>query len=336
VHYLERVLEEELEARTEEHRRHDILMAQLMQRIPELEAPREPREAAERHEEEPEREEAPACHGRVSEARTETVVAQGVRRVSPRTIGVGVFTIVGPVGGAFVGLLGGLCPGPDPPGVLHAHGCCIFGDQGTANSPSPNGPGSRCNTPQLLGRHDALFTNFCQGECFRYLRKGQALHYLVELLLRVRLSNGQDNPLPHRIAGRDNLPLRLELYEPLDGGEDRLPDDPHQLVDREQGIGSGNVHRHDVLRHHAAIMPLRGGARCSGSPYSPKWSMALARPPRSHENGAAAKAIFTPVPGRSVLRTSPCTHSRKSTSSIMHSPGPIQRGVLCRVSKVYS
>jgi hypothetical protein len=33
--------------------------------------------------------------------------------------------------------------------------------------------------------------------------------------------------------------------------------------------------------------------------------MALAGPPRSHENGAAAKAIFTPVPRREILRTSP-------------------------------
>jgi|ERR671913_304746 hypothetical protein len=39
VHSLERMLEEEREARTEERRRHDTLMAQLMQRIPELEAP---------------------------------------------------------------------------------------------------------------------------------------------------------------------------------------------------------------------------------------------------------------------------------------------------------
>jgi len=31
-------------------------------------------------------------------------------------------------------------------------------------------------------------------------------------------------------------------------------------------------------------------------PHSPKCSMALDGPPRSHENGAAAKAIFTPVP----------------------------------------
>jgi hypothetical protein len=54
VHYLERVLEEEREARTEERPRHDTLMAQLTQRIPELEAPREPREADETDEEEPE------------------------------------------------------------------------------------------------------------------------------------------------------------------------------------------------------------------------------------------------------------------------------------------
>jgi hypothetical protein len=39
VRFLERLLEEEREARTEERRRHDTLMAQLMSRIPELEAP---------------------------------------------------------------------------------------------------------------------------------------------------------------------------------------------------------------------------------------------------------------------------------------------------------
>ena len=51
VHYLERVLEDEREARTEERRRHDTLMAQLMHRIPELEAPSEPRESPETVEE---------------------------------------------------------------------------------------------------------------------------------------------------------------------------------------------------------------------------------------------------------------------------------------------
>jgi hypothetical protein len=51
-------------------------------------------------------------------------VAQGVRRVSPDTIAVGVFTIVGTVGGAFVGLSGAM-PRPRTPGgvarswVLH-------------------------------------------------------------------------------------------------------------------------------------------------------------------------------------------------------------------------
>ncbi len=47
VRYLERVLEEEREARTDERRRHDTLMAQLMQRIPELEPPGELRESPE-------------------------------------------------------------------------------------------------------------------------------------------------------------------------------------------------------------------------------------------------------------------------------------------------
>ena len=41
VRFLERGLEEERQARTEARRRHDTLMAQLMQRIPEIEAPRE-------------------------------------------------------------------------------------------------------------------------------------------------------------------------------------------------------------------------------------------------------------------------------------------------------
>src|SRR5215218_5423237 len=46
VSSLEKMLEEEREARTEERRRHDTLMAQLMQRIPELEPPStEPRES---------------------------------------------------------------------------------------------------------------------------------------------------------------------------------------------------------------------------------------------------------------------------------------------------
>jgi len=45
VSYLERMLEEERGARTEERRRHDTLMAQLMQRMPELYAPSEPRES---------------------------------------------------------------------------------------------------------------------------------------------------------------------------------------------------------------------------------------------------------------------------------------------------
>jgi hypothetical protein len=55
VHYLERVLQDEREARTEERRRHDTLMAQLVQRIPELEASSERRESPETAEEERER-----------------------------------------------------------------------------------------------------------------------------------------------------------------------------------------------------------------------------------------------------------------------------------------
>jgi hypothetical protein len=64
VHYLERVLEDEREARTEERRRHDTLMAQLMQRIPELEASSEARESPQTVEEGPERAEPrPATGG---------------------------------------------------------------------------------------------------------------------------------------------------------------------------------------------------------------------------------------------------------------------------------
>ena len=41
VRYLERTLEDERRTRTEERQRHDTLMAQLMQRIPQIEGPRE-------------------------------------------------------------------------------------------------------------------------------------------------------------------------------------------------------------------------------------------------------------------------------------------------------
>jgi hypothetical protein len=55
VSYLERLLKEEREVRTEERKRHDTLMAQLMQRIPELEPPRGAPGAAESAPEEPEK-----------------------------------------------------------------------------------------------------------------------------------------------------------------------------------------------------------------------------------------------------------------------------------------
>ena len=63
IHYLERQVEEEREAR----RRADTLLAQLMQRIPELEAPREAREAAEAAEEGPERAEPQPAAGEAQE-----------------------------------------------------------------------------------------------------------------------------------------------------------------------------------------------------------------------------------------------------------------------------
>jgi hypothetical protein len=70
VRFLERMLEEEREARTEERRRHDTLMAQLMQRIPQLEAPPEPPEDTETVEEAPERAEPrPATGGAQEDAR---------------------------------------------------------------------------------------------------------------------------------------------------------------------------------------------------------------------------------------------------------------------------
>jgi hypothetical protein len=59
VHSLERMLEEEREARTEERRRHDTLMAQLMQRIPKLEAPSEASEPPETADEQQGRGESP-------------------------------------------------------------------------------------------------------------------------------------------------------------------------------------------------------------------------------------------------------------------------------------
>src|SRR5215210_1044847 len=64
VRYLERQLDQEREARTEERRRHDTLLAQLMQRIPELEAPREQRNGHETATAEPDRgEHRPATDG---------------------------------------------------------------------------------------------------------------------------------------------------------------------------------------------------------------------------------------------------------------------------------
>ncbi len=61
--YLERRLDQEREARTEERRRHDTLLAQLMQRIPELEAPQERRDGRPSAVEYPDRPEDPAGNG---------------------------------------------------------------------------------------------------------------------------------------------------------------------------------------------------------------------------------------------------------------------------------
>ena len=63
VAYLRERLDEERGARTEERRRHDMLLARLMQRIPELEPPREQRDGRETVVEHPDGAEAPAGNG---------------------------------------------------------------------------------------------------------------------------------------------------------------------------------------------------------------------------------------------------------------------------------
>jgi hypothetical protein len=75
IRYLREQLDAEREARTEERRRHDTIVAQLTSRIPSIEAPQDVSEAAETVEEEPERAESQLCYGRVSGGRTEAVVA---------------------------------------------------------------------------------------------------------------------------------------------------------------------------------------------------------------------------------------------------------------------
>ena len=63
VAYLRDQLDQERAARTEERRRHDTLLAQLMTRIPELEAPQEQRDGREAAVEYPDVAEAPAGNG---------------------------------------------------------------------------------------------------------------------------------------------------------------------------------------------------------------------------------------------------------------------------------
>jgi hypothetical protein len=55
IRYLREQLDVEREARTEERRRHDTIVAQLTSKIPAIEAPQEASEAAETVEEEPQR-----------------------------------------------------------------------------------------------------------------------------------------------------------------------------------------------------------------------------------------------------------------------------------------
>ena len=65
VRYLREQLDAERDARTEERRRHDTVVAQLTSKIPAIEAPSEARESPETVEEEPERAEArPSTEGR--------------------------------------------------------------------------------------------------------------------------------------------------------------------------------------------------------------------------------------------------------------------------------
>ena len=64
VRYLREQLNAEREARTEERRRHDTVVAQLTSKIPAIEAPQEARESPQTVEEEPERAESrPATGG---------------------------------------------------------------------------------------------------------------------------------------------------------------------------------------------------------------------------------------------------------------------------------
>ena len=68
VRYLREQLDAEREARTEERRRHDTVVAQLTSRIPAIEAPQETRESPETVEEEPERAEPRSATGGTQEA----------------------------------------------------------------------------------------------------------------------------------------------------------------------------------------------------------------------------------------------------------------------------
>jgi hypothetical protein len=67
VRYLREQLDAEREARTEERRRHDTVVAQLTSKIPAIEAPGEASEASETVEEEPERAEPHSATGGAQE-----------------------------------------------------------------------------------------------------------------------------------------------------------------------------------------------------------------------------------------------------------------------------
>jgi hypothetical protein len=71
VRYLRKQLDAERDARTEERRRHDTVVAQLTSKIPAIEAPQETRESPQTVEEEPERAEPrPATGGAQEGARS--------------------------------------------------------------------------------------------------------------------------------------------------------------------------------------------------------------------------------------------------------------------------
>lgn len=82
IRYLREQLDAERQARTEERRRHDTVVAQLASKIPAIEAPQEASVAAEAAEEQQGRVRAPFRCPRCSGGGTEALVEEGVRKVN--------------------------------------------------------------------------------------------------------------------------------------------------------------------------------------------------------------------------------------------------------------